>query len=174
MVPPDQVYTISLGYDGAHVPIRYENQWREAMVGSIAFYDKAGNCLDTILVGKAPQKGKEAFFAHMDREVEIIKKRYPDARWVGLSDGSKDLRPELAKHCPLLGLDFHHAAEYVADAAEAMAAEPGRKEWLETTLHNLKNCKNGAADLLAFMELMIAPEGSKRFDTEAQKTYGWQ
>jgi hypothetical protein len=169
MPEASQVHSISLGYDGAQTPIRHEKQWREAMVGSIAFYDKGGNCLDTILVGKSPERGKEAFFTHMDREVALVKKLYPLASWIGLSDGAKDLRPELAKHCPRLGLDFHHAAEYVSQAAEAMVAPEGRGTWLEATLHNLKHCKNAAADLLLDMKLMVTPEGSKGRDTEAQK-----
>lgn len=160
---PGEVHHIGLGYDGAHTPVLHETQWREAMVGTIALYNKAGECLETLVLGRAPEHGKAGFFAMMDREVAIVKKRYPDAEWTGLSDGSKDLRPELAKHCSRLGLDFHHAAEYVAKAAASMRGDPeARKAWLKDSLHELQHARNGAADLLAEMREMIAPEGGRK------------
>jgi hypothetical protein len=167
---PEEVHHIGLGYDGAHTPILHATQWREAMVGTVALYNKAGDCLETLVLGRAPEHGKGGFFGQMDREVTIVKKRYPKAEWTGLSDGSKDLRPELAKHCARLGLDFHHAAEYVAKAAGAMRCDPeARKAWLRDSLHELKFARDGAVALLAEMREMVAPEGGRLHDTEAQK-----
>jgi hypothetical protein len=166
---PSEVHHISLGYDGAHIPILHETQWREAMVGTIALFNKAGECLETLVLGSPPEHGKDSFFAMMDREVALVKKRYPEAEWTGLSDGSKDLRPELTKHCSRLGLDFHHAAEYVAKAADAMRIDPDvRKEWLGDSLHELKHASQGAAELLREMKEMLAPEGGKQYKTNEQ------
>jgi hypothetical protein len=168
--PPAEVHHIGLGYDGAHAPIHHEPHWRETMVGTIALYNKEGECLETLVLGRAPEHGKTQFFAMMDREVAIVKKRYPNAEWTGLSDGSKDLRPQLEKHCSRLGLDFHHAAEYVAEAGGAMRSDPeSAKEWVKDSLHELKHAKSGAAALLEEMREMAAPEGGRKYGSEAQK-----
>ena len=75
-----------------------------------------------------------------------------------MSDGARDLRPELAKHCGQLILDYYHAAEYLAGAAPAMTAtmtaatrrqekDLTPEKWLPAALHQLKH-EDGAAEKL--------------------------
>lgn len=157
-VAAELVATIGLGIDGALVPILHEPDWRQVMVGTITLYDKEGGVLHTAYFAKAPQAGKERFQRQLDREVACYKKWYPDALWVGVSDGAEDLRRLLTPHCHQLVLDFYHVAEYVAGAAGTMQENKGpeaRKAWLEEALHDLKHQEGEAAALLGRMEQQL-------------------
>ena len=153
LTPPKDAAVIALGYDGtcSHV---CGDGWKQVMVGTMAIFDQDGKLLETLYVANAPEDGKATFLARMDREVATLKERYPDALWVGVSDGATDLRPELAKHCGQLILDYYHAAEYLAGAAPAMTAATRRQEggltpeeWLPAALQRLKD-EDGAAEKL--------------------------
>ena len=70
------VTTISLGLDGTCL-LMCEDGWREAMVGTIGFYDRAGERQHTIYMAATPEYGKATFLDRMDREVERVKAAYP-------------------------------------------------------------------------------------------------
>jgi hypothetical protein len=57
-VEKEQVSTIGISLDGTCMLLREEG-WRQAMVGSISFYDKQGERLNSIYVAQAPEYGKE-------------------------------------------------------------------------------------------------------------------
>ena len=112
-------------------------EWRTAMVGAITLHDAQQVRQGTLYAASAPpveevdkagkgtgKKGKAAFWAVMDREVAVLKVRYPDAMYVGLSDGAADLLPWLARHTSVQVLDFYHANGYVHAAAAAFRHEP--------------------------------------------------
>ncbi|HMB04163.1 MAG TPA: ISKra4 family transposase, partial [Isosphaeraceae bacterium] len=65
------VATITLGLDGTCL-LMCEDAWREAMVGTIGFYDKAGERQHTIYMAATPEYGKATFLGRMDREVERV------------------------------------------------------------------------------------------------------
>ncbi len=50
----NKVHAISCGLDGAMMPTR-ENGWREAMTGTITYYDDEGKRLETIYIAAAPE-----------------------------------------------------------------------------------------------------------------------
>ena len=142
-----QVATIGLGYDGTCANICYEG-WKNVMVASFTLYDRQGERLESFYIAQAPEEGKITFFARADREVATLKKYYPQAIWVGISDGAADLRPELEKHCHQLILDFFHLSEYLAKVSPSMARGKQRPEqWTEQTLTRLKK-ESGAAEAI--------------------------
>lgn len=146
----DEVASVSVGVDGTCVQM-VESGWREAMTGTIGFFDKQGERLHTMYFGAAPEYGKATFFEKMGAEVIKVKELFPSSVYIGLADGA----PENWKFLePLTGrsvLDFYHAAEYVKLAANAI--HPGsrnkkdRGDWLADRLHRLKH-KHGAAKRL--------------------------
>ena len=66
------VTTITLGLDGTCL-LMCEDGWRETMVGTIGFYDKAGQRQHTISMAATPEYGKATFLDH-----------------VGIADGARE------------------------------------------------------------------------------------
>src|SRR3954454_6682614 len=66
------VSAITLGLDGTCL-LMCEDGWRETMVGTIGFYDKAGERQHTIYMAATPEYGKATFLDRMDREVDRVK-----------------------------------------------------------------------------------------------------
>ena len=113
------VRSIAIGIDGTCMPFCDEG-YRQAMVGTIAFFDAAGERLHTIYVAAAPEHGKATFLKRMDEEIARIKLNYVDARYVGICDGATDFLPWLKQHTTTQILDFWHVTEYIASAAVAL------------------------------------------------------
>lgn len=101
----DAVSSIVLSLDGAHILMQDEG-WREAMVGAISLYNPTGKRLHSIYLGAAPEYGKTAFKAHLEKEIKKIKVRYPQALYLGIADGAKDNWAFLTQHTDRQLLDF--------------------------------------------------------------------
>ena len=58
--------------------------------------------MHTIYAGAAPEYGKETFHGRFDRELERVKKAFPEATYIGLADGAPDnwswLEPRTQRH----------------------------------------------------------------------------
>lgn len=142
--PPHEVASVGVGLDGVCM-LFCGDGYRQAMVGTVTSYDAAGERLHTAYVAAAPEHGKGTFLGRMDGELARVKKRYPHARYVGVSDGAADFRPWLEKHTTTQVLDFWHLAEYLGAAAKIMFLRAAPREgWLDDRLHSLKH-KHGAA-----------------------------
>ncbi len=142
------VATVALGVDGTCM-LMCESGWREAMTGTLALYDTEGERMHTLYVGAVPEYGKETFFARMTREIERIKQRYPEARYVGIADGARVNWDYLKPHVSIEILDFYHAAHYVASAAPAIHPKDQEmgQAWTADRCHALKH-DHGAIDEL--------------------------
>ena len=164
------VASIALGLDGACM-LFCDDGYRQAMVGTIAFYDAAGERLHTTYVAAAPEHGKATFLECMDREIARVKKRYQHARYVGISDGASDFRPWLKKHTTTQVLDFWHLSEYLAQAAKAMFPRVmQREQWLEESCHQLKHGHGAAGQILEQMEEASGKEGISQSKRETLET----
>ena len=67
--------------------------YRQAMVGTIALYDEAGERQHTMYIAAAPEYGKETFKARLTREIERASALYPSAIKIGVADGAHDNWP---------------------------------------------------------------------------------
>lgn len=141
------ISTLGISLDGAYV-LTVNDGYREAMVGTIALYDKQGDRQDTIYVAASPEYGKETFFARFEREIIKAKARYPGAQTIGVADGAANNWSFLENHTTRQILDYWHATEYLSEASHALFTKnndkAAREEWLEQQCHNLKH-KQGAA-----------------------------
>ncbi len=61
----------------------------------------------------------------LNEEIAELKRIYPQATYIGVADGAKENWCYLKQHTSAQILDFYHASEYLAGAAEALF--PGRK-----------------------------------------------
>ena len=157
---PKEVASAVLGLDGT-CALFCEEGFKQCMVGTIALYDKAGERLETIYLGQAPQMGKAEFLGRLDAEWQRVCRHYPRAQRAGLSDGARDYEPWLAERTDWQILDFYHASGYLAGAAPAMKGrKDARVQWLEEACHALKH-EHGAAQRLAAELSAQVPAGSR-------------
>src|SRR3954468_6088105 len=141
-VPP---VTVAVSLDGT-CTLMCEDGWREAMVGTLAFYDADGERQHTVYLAATPEYGKAKFLGRLEAEIGRAKAKCPGARYVGLADGAKGNWEFLGRHTDVQVTDFWHAAEYLGKAAVVIhRGHPRTKEaWLEEACHRLKHEPDGA------------------------------
>jgi hypothetical protein len=147
---PASVAIIATGVDGTTMPVVNE-AYKEAMCGTIALYDRAGERLQTEYLGTMPEAGKATFAQRFTTHVARVKARYPDALHVCLGDGAQWNWEFFATHYPdaVWVLDFYHAATHLHTAAEAIfdtgtEAQAYYERWRTT----LRDEDGGVAQLL--------------------------
>ena len=144
----ERIKTVSVGVDGT-CSLFVRDGWRQVMVGTIAFFNEAGERCSTLYVASAPEAGRATFFAKMEREVGLVRKVHPDARYVGVADGAHDLWPWLEGQTTWQVVDFWHASEYLAAASAGMRrGKAQRAQWLEEACHRLKHESGAAQELI--------------------------
>ena len=155
------VASISVGLDGTGM-LLCEDGWREAMVGTIALFDADGERLHTLYVAATPEYGKSTFLERLDRELERVKARYPQATYIGLADGAEGNWGFLTPRTAVQLIDFYHASGYLAAAAEAVFPKPqdkaARQQWLKDQCHRLKHETGAAKALLDEMQRLPTAE----------------
>jgi hypothetical protein len=147
------VETVGIGVDGTCM-LLCEQGYREAMTGTLSLYDGQGERLHTIYLGATPEYGKASFFERMRREIDHIKRQHPLVSYVGIADGAQSNWDFLAPHTKTQILDFYHAAQYLADAAEAAFPrdKPQREQWHTDRCHDLKHKQGAASRILKEMQ----------------------
>lgn len=137
-----------------------EEGWREAMCGTLSLYSANGDRLHTIYIASSPEYGKQSFMSKLNEEIAELKRRFPQATYIGVADGARENWRYLTQHTSAQILDFYHASEYLAGAAEALfpGSKARRKLWLEDRLHNLKNKRGAAKKILAEIEAAELPK----------------
>jgi hypothetical protein len=137
--------TVAISLDGTST-LMCEDGWREAMVGTLAFYDREGQRQHTIYLAATPEYGKAKFLGHLETEIERAQAKCPDAHDVGIADGAKGNWEFLGRHTDVQVTDFWHAAEYLGKAAVVLyRGHPRTREaWLEEACHCLKHELGGA------------------------------
>ena len=171
------VHSITLSLDGTCM-LMHKDGWREAMCGSIAFYDNQGERLHTIYCSATPEYGKEKFKAKFSREIERVKEKFPDVLYIGLADGAKDNWTFLKKYTKRLLLDFYHAREYIGKAALAIfdRDKKNRDAWVDDWSDRLKHKQGTAGRFLKELQSQRANLDRKNFierDEEIRKVIGY-
>ena len=112
-------YCINSHQPGWHLHAPEKEGWREAMAGTISFYDAQGERQHTIYLGATPEYGKADFLRRFTAEIERVKVRFPDAKRVGLADGAESNWQFLTQHTEAPILDFYHASSYLGSVVNA-------------------------------------------------------
>jgi len=158
------VHCVTIGLDGTCM-LMQDDGWREAMCGSIAFYDDQGERLHTIYCSATPEYGKDKFKDKFAREIERVKEKFPDVLYIGLADGAPDNWIFLKKYTKRLLLDFYHAREYISKAASAIFCrdQTNKKIWEDNFSHDLKHKQGTAGRFIKELEQQKANLDSKNF-----------
>ena len=105
----------------------------------------------TIYVGEPPEYGKLNFMNRLEKEIEKINVRYPNAEYIGIADGARNNWPFLEKHTDKQLLDFYHVTEYLSKCSYAAfpqkTGKPERAQWLNERCHELKHDKDAPQDI---------------------------
>ena len=158
------VSTVSLGLDGTCI-LMHKDGWREAMCGTIAFFDSDGERMHTIYCAATPEYGKETFKEKFSHEIERVQATFPDVLYVGVADGAKDNWIFLRKYTKHLVLDFYHASEYISRAASAIFGrdKKSKSAWIDEWSHRLKHKQGAVGRLLNELELQRLNLDKKNF-----------
>jgi hypothetical protein len=150
------VSSIVLGLDGTCM-LMHKDGWREAMCGTISFYDSDGQRIHTIYCAATPEYGKDKFKTRFTREIQRVKASFPDVLYIGLADGAKDNWSFLEPFCDRTLLDFYHAREYITKAASAIFGDSKQRldqknQWIDLWSSKLKHKHGAAARFIAESE----------------------
>ena len=149
-VAPAPVAIIATGVGGTTMPLVGE-AYKEAMCGTIALDDQAGQRVHTEYLGTRPEAGKATFAQHFTTRVARVKARSPNALHVCLGDGAQWNWEFFATHYPeaVWVLDFYHAATHLHTAAEAICGTgPEAEAYYERWRTTLRDEDGGVAQLL--------------------------
>jgi hypothetical protein len=140
------VATVVVSLDGAMIPMADSVGYREAMAGTLSFYDHEGERRHTLYLAAAPEYGKQTFYERMEREIARAKQQFPEALYLGIADGAAANWSFLEQHTQRQLIDFFHATEYVGKIAQALYpqrnAEAKRALWQQQHCHQLKHDAN--------------------------------
>jgi hypothetical protein len=138
------IATVVVNLDGAMIPMADSEGYREAMAGTLSFYDYEGERQHTIYLAAAPEYGKQEFTQRMEREIARAKERFPDALYLGIADGAASTWRFLEQHTDRQLIDFFHATEYVGKIAQALY--PQRRDQDKRTRWQHEHCKKLKSD----------------------------
>ena len=170
---PASVVLIATGVDGTTLPLVGE-AYKEAMCGTIALYDQAGERVHTEYLGAMPEAGKATFAQHFTTRVAWVKACYPTALHVCLGDGAQWNWEFFATHYPeaVWVLDFYHAATHLHTAAE-VSFGPGTEaeEYYECWRITLRDEESGVVSLLRSLlyyrnRAALSARAQRALDTE--------
>ncbi len=101
------------------IPMADSAGYREAMAGTLSFYDHDGERQHSVYLAAAPEHGKQTFLERLEREIARAKQQCPEALYLGIADGAYGNWTFLEQHTQRQLIDFFHASEYIGKLAQA-------------------------------------------------------
>jgi len=145
-----QAVTLAMSMDSTSVLIRKKG-WKHATAATISTYDTDGNRLDTVYVGRMPEKGKIQAKRLLEKEVEAITKKHKFKHIVCIADGARDLWLFFHKKYPnaIHVVDFFHVCEHLSKLSELLFKDSSdAKAWYKKHRTILKEDPNGASKVI--------------------------
>jgi hypothetical protein len=130
---------LAVGRDGIFIPIRKESCYREGAVATVSIFDRCGQRLGSVYLGRMPEEGQPTLSDQLTSLITEVLKQWtgPMPRLVYVTDAGnhqteyykKILRrmtdprsPHRRLHWEWV-LDYFHACEYISKLAEALFGE---------------------------------------------------
>jgi hypothetical protein len=145
--------------------------YQEVGCGTLTFYDRTGELLSSVRLGRMPEASKATLKSMLTEELAWVKEQRPDLKVVRLADGAKDNWTFLDA-LPVEGpsvIDFFHAAEHVSKALDAAYGEgsPKARSQFEKLRHILRHEEAGVEKVIrALLHLRKEHPRSKVLKTE--------
>ena len=145
-----QAMSLAMSMDSTSVLIRKEG-WKHATAATLSTYDAEGNRLDTVYIGRMPEKGKTQAKRLLEKEVEDITRKHEFKHTVCIADGARDLWLFFRKKYPdaIHVVDFFHVCEHLSKLSELLFKDPtDAKAWYRKHRVILKEDPNGASKVI--------------------------
>ena len=146
----EKAVTLAMSMDSTSVLIREEG-WKHATAATVSTYDAEGNRLDTVYIGRMPEKGKTQAKRLLEKEVEDITKKHQFKYIVCIADGARDLWLFFRKKYPdaIHVIDFFHVCEHLSKLSELLFKDSSdAKAWYKKHRTILKKDPNGASKVI--------------------------
>jgi len=178
---PKAAHTVGVSLDGVLVPMKDGQRqqklartratgrlakgpagYSEASCGTLTLYDEDGGPLQTVRVGRMPEKGKATLKGQITAELDALLAQRPDLRVVTLADGVQDNWAFLSELPSGKGeviqvVDFFHAAEHLHDALAAAHGEASTKcaEEFQKYRHILRHDTDGVERVIRHLRYLL-------------------
>ena len=123
---PDGAVGACVSLDGVMVPMREERSaslttsYGEASCGTLTWFDREGEALRTVTMGRMPEANSRTLKAQLEDELAHLAKAAPHISAVAIADGAKDnwtFLETISDHCLV---DYWHACQHLAKAKDAI------------------------------------------------------
>jgi hypothetical protein len=145
-----EAVTLAVSMDSTSILIR-KSGWRHATAATMSTYDAEGNRLNTVYIGRMPEKGKTQAKRLLEKEVEAITEKHNFKYIVCLADGARELWRYFRRKYPnaIHVVDFFHVCEHVSKLSELLFQDSSdAKAWYKKYRTILKQDPNGASKLI--------------------------
>lgn len=150
---------LSVGRDGVMVPVRHEQEYREAAAGTVSVLDGHGRRVGTVYLGQMPESGQKTLSRQMTslilQVLALLAGALPRLHYV--TDGGHEptryfqqVLRKLVDPCRpgrLLRwtrvIDFYHACAYITKMSEALCGLVPVTRWARKMRHWLRDKRNG-------------------------------
>jgi hypothetical protein len=135
----DRKPVLAVGRDGLMLPIRGQACYREGATATVSVYDRRGQRLGTVYLGRMPEPGQGTLSRQLTDLIEAVLRGWagPSPRLAYITDGGNHqtryyhrvLRRMNDPHHPGRRLKWHwvidcfHACEYITELSEALFAD---------------------------------------------------
>jgi hypothetical protein len=130
---------LAVGRDGLMLPIRGQACYREGAAATVSVYDRRGQRLGTVYLGRMPEPGQGTLSGRLTALIEAVLRRWtgPPPRLAYITDGGNHqagyyrrvLQRMSDPHHPGRRLrwhwviDYYHACEYITKLSEALFSD---------------------------------------------------
>jgi hypothetical protein len=173
---------LGVGRDGLMLPIRGQACYREGATATFSVYDRRGQRLGTVYLGRMPEPGQETLSRQMTALVEDVLRQWtgPLPRLAYITDAGyqqtryyrqvlsrmRDPRQPRRRLNWAWVIDYYHACEYIYKMADALFSDPKRAQawarkmgrWLKTKPRGVNRVLHSAAAIRRWRILV----GTKR------------
>jgi hypothetical protein len=145
-----EAVTVAMSIDSTSVLIRKQG-WKHATAATVSTYDAEGTRLDTVYIGRMPEKGKAQVKRLLEKEVEAITKKKEFQYTVCIADGARDVWLFFRKKYPnaIHVVDFFHVCEHLSKLSELFFKDSSdAKAWYKKHRTILREDPNGASKVI--------------------------
>ena len=146
----EEAVTLAMSMDSTSILIKREG-WQHAVAATVSTYDAQGDRLDTVYIGRMPEKGKTQAKGLLEKEVESMMTKHKFKHIVCIADGARELWQYFRRKYPNTThvVDFFHVCEHLSKLAQLLFQDPSDAEvWYKKYRTMLKEDPDGASKLI--------------------------